>query len=95
MDDELYFLSETSLDAHEWRGVQELAKALNDLEPLAKRARLGEVVAERLVSLGLAEKGRSSSPYAGIGMTTGYRLTELGWKVKERGRFAKRTRGKR
>ena len=62
MDDELYFLSETSLDAHEWRGVQELAKALNDLEPLAKRARLGEVVAERLVSLGLAEKGRSSSP---------------------------------
>lgn len=91
-DEEEWFLAETALDAHEWRGVGQLANALNIMEPLAKRGNLGEVVADRLVSLGLAEKGRSSDRYFAIGMTVGYRLTQLGWRVLDRGRFPRRRR---
>lgn len=86
------FLANTALDAHEWRGVGQLANALGEFEPLAKRGNLGETVAERLVSLGIAEKGPSSSAYAARGMPVGYRLTELGWKLKDRGRYPKRKR---
>lgn len=86
------FLANTALDAHEWRGVRQLANALSDFEPLAKRGNLGEVVAERLVRLGLAEKGPCSDRYASIGMPVGFRLRELGWRVKERGRWPRRRR---
>ena len=91
-EEEEYFLANTALDAHEWRGVGQLANALSDFEPLAKRGNLGEVVADRLVRLGLAEKGPSSDRYASIGMSVGYRLSELGWRVKERGRWPRRRR---
>ena len=77
-----HFLSRVTLDAREWRGVRELAKSLSDFEPLAKRSRLGPIGTNRLVVLGLAEKGfskRYDSP--------GYRLTDLGWKVYKRGRY--------
>lgn len=89
---EEYFLANETLDANEWRGVQQLANALSEFEPLAKRGNLGETVAERLVSLGIAEKGPSSSAYAARGMPVGYRLTELGWKLNDRGRYHKRKR---
>lgn len=85
--DEEYFLANVALDAHEWRGIQQLANALGEFEPLAKRGKLGEAVAERLVKMGLAEKGPCSERYASIGMATGYRLSHLGWKVKGRGRW--------
>lgn len=74
----------TALDAHEWLGVGQFANALSIFEPLAKRGNLGEVVANRLVSLGFAEKGPSSDRYFAIGMKIGGRLSELGWKVKDR-----------
>lgn len=82
-------LNHQALDAHEWRGLQELAKALGDFEPLAKRVRLGQVVVDRLVGLGLAEAGPPPKPYLARGFDIGYRLTELGWKVLDRGRSPK------
>ncbi|WP_139202675.1 hypothetical protein [Rhodopseudomonas pseudopalustris] len=91
-EEEKVFLAETALDAHEWRGVGQLANAIDIFEPLAKRGNLGEVVADRLVSLGLAEKGRSSDRYFAIGMKVGYRLSPLGWKILDRGRFPRRRR---
>ncbi len=75
------FLSSVTLGAHDWRGVRELANALGEFEPLAKRGNLGRIVADRLVVLRLAEKGFSQR-YG----SQGYRLTDLGWKVRERGR---------
>ncbi|WP_145619711.1 hypothetical protein [Nitrospirillum bahiense] len=87
MDDDT-FLNITTLTAHEWRGVEQLANAISEFEPLAKRGNLGVVVAERLVDLRLAEKGPCSPRYAAIGYTEGYRLSDLGWKVKQRGRQA-------
>ena len=74
------FLSSVTLGAHDWRGVRELANALGEFEPLAKRSNLGRIVADRLVVLGLAEKGFSQR-YG----SQGYRLTDLGRKVRERG----------
>lgn len=91
-EDDEYFLANTALDANEWRGVGQLANALHDLEPLAKRGNLGEVVAERLVQMELAESGPTSDRYQSIGMRKGYRLTDLGWKVMDRGRFPRRAR---
>ena len=69
-----------------------LANALDEFEPLAKRGNLGEVVADPLVQIGVAEKGRCSERYVSRGMAIGYRLSQLGWKVKERGRWAGRHR---
>lgn len=85
-DDNQDFLATVSLTAHEWRGVNELANALNDLEPLAKRGNLGQTVVDRLVAIGLAEEGPVDARYAAGGYRTGYRLTDLGRKVRERGR---------
>ncbi len=76
-----HFLSSAALDAHEWLGVCELAKALGEFEPLSKRGNLGPIIANRLVALGLAEKGFSQRYDS-----QGYRLTDLGWKVRDRGR---------
>lgn len=91
-EDEEYFIAHEALDAHEWRGVRELSNALSQFEPLAKRGNLGEVVAERLVRLGLAEKGPCSDRYASIGMPIGYRLSEPGVRVLDRGRYPRRRR---
>lgn len=88
-DDEAY-LANVDLNAHEWRGVGQLANAISEFEPLAKRSKLGEIVAERLVNMGLAEKGPCSDRYASIGYSTGYRLSQLGWKILDRGRYARR-----
>lgn len=85
-DDNQDFLDSISLNANEWRGVNELANAQSDLEPLAKRSNLGQTIADRLVAIGLAEEGPVNTRYAAIGYKTGYRLTDLGWKVRERGR---------
>lgn len=90
MNDDEDYLATVDLDAHEWRGVLQLAEAIGEFEPLAKRGKLGEAVAERLVTDGLAEKGPTSDRYTSIDMPIGYRLSSLGWKVKERGRFARR-----
>ncbi|MDR6101030.1 hypothetical protein QE369_001208 [Agrobacterium larrymoorei] len=89
MADEANFLKTETLDAHEWRGLKELGKALFDFEPLAKRVNLGEVVLKRLISRGLAEEGPTSPAYQGRGMMIGYRQTRLGMLVEERGRYPK------
>ena len=90
MSDDDDFVATVSLDAHEWRGLQDLANALDTFEPLDKRGNLGKTVTDRLVSLGLAEQGSTSSRYQSIGLPTGFRLTTLGWKIKERGRHPHR-----
>jgi hypothetical protein len=83
-------LAELALDAHEWRGVQQLSNAVDALEPLAKRGNLGKIVADRLVALGLAECGPVIERYRTTDSEQGYRLNDLGWKVLERGRYPKR-----
>lgn len=88
------FLANEALSAHQWRGLKDLASALSDMEPLAKRGNLGEVVAEQLVALGLAERGPCIERYAAIGYDIGYRVSELGWKVLDRGRWPKRQPGR-
>jgi hypothetical protein len=89
-DEEEYFLANVALSADEWRGLLQLANAGDKYEPLAKRDKLGEIVAERLVNYGLAEKGPCDARYSSIGMPVGYRLTKLGCRVMERGRHPRR-----
>src|SRR5258705_2336148 len=86
------FLTNTTLDAREWRGVLVLANALMALEPLAERGKLGQKVADRLVVMGLAESGPCSARYDSKHYSIGYRLTDLGRQVKERGRYPKTSR---
>jgi hypothetical protein len=88
MTDDEYFLTHEAVTAHQWRGLKALRAALSEFEPLAKRVGIGEIVAEQLVALRLAEKGPAPARYGG----TGYRLGDLGWKVIERG---SRPKGKR
>lgn len=83
-------LSIIKLDHNEWRGVLQLSNAMSEFEPLAKRARLGAIVAEWLVAMALAETGEVGERYIGLGYQEGYRLTELGWAVLERGRHPRR-----
>jgi hypothetical protein len=88
-ENEAQFLGNISLDGHEWRRLNKLADALSDFEPLAKQSYLGPIVAERLVAMGLAEKGPCLEQYS-RGDEVGYRLSELGWKFLDRGHWPKR-----
>jgi hypothetical protein len=54
---------------------------------LDQRARLGSVIADRLVALGLAEKEEATESYVGLGYQEGYQLAGLGWAMLGRGRF--------
>jgi hypothetical protein len=56
--------------------IRILAAALNEFEPLAKFAGLGQPGIENLIAKGLAEEGRSCRPSVGA---YGYRLTKKGW----------------
>jgi hypothetical protein len=75
-----------TLSWREWRGLLELANARKDFEPLAMRAGVGPVVAERLVAKGLAEMGPSAPRFNREAFPVGYRLTDLGRDFLERGR---------
>jgi hypothetical protein len=78
------FLVTADLTTHEWRGLRELARSFNHFEPLARRIRVGPLIADRLVEMRLAETGPPERPYAKGGK--GYRLTKLGWQIIKRGR---------
>ena len=84
--DDAKVLETLVLDHNELRGLQQLSNATSEFEPLAKRARLGPVIADRLVAMKLAGKGEVSERYFGIGYEVGYKLSELGWAVLDRGR---------
>lgn len=90
--DDAKVLETLVLDHNELRGLQQLSNAMSEFEPLAKRARLGPVIADRLVAMKLAEKGEVSERYIGIGYEVGYKLSELGWAVLDRGRWPRSRR---
>lgn len=79
-------LETLKLTLREWRALGELAKAGTELEPLAMRANIGPIVAERLVSLGLAEMGPSAGRFNREAFPIGYRLSRLGQLFLRRGR---------
>jgi hypothetical protein len=81
------FLENQTLDRYDWIALRDLAKSLNDFEPIEARAKTGDVLAERLVHMGLVETGPCAVRFAARGFRTGYRLTQLGWYVMDQGRF--------
>lgn len=81
------FLQNERLDRYDWIALRDLAKSLNDFEPIEARAKAGDVLAERLVHMGLVERGPCAPRFSATGFRTGYRLTQLGWYVMDRGRF--------
>lgn len=87
---ELDFLQNEILEGNDWNALIELGKALFEFEPLAKRSNLGEKRIKRLLTLGLAEEGPTSSANQGRGIMIGYRQTRLGMLVEGRGRFPKK-----
>ena len=68
-------LYDTPLDRFDWMALRDLAKSQNDFEPIEARAKTGDVMAERLVCIGLAEVGPCSAFYAEKGFRSGYRDT--------------------
>lgn len=91
--DQKDFVENEALDAHEWRGLCELGKAIRDFEPLEKRINLGETVLKRLIKLGLAEEGPTSPANQARKLHIGYRQTYLGMLVQERGQHPRRKNG--
>jgi hypothetical protein len=73
-----------TLDRAEWAALLDLSGSRNHFEPIAARRRTGDLMADRLVRMGLAETGPCSPPFAARGYRTGYRLTQLGWYVLDR-----------
>ena len=67
-----------SLGARDWTALGKLADALNEFEPLAKRPGVGPKTVERLIALGLAERGEPSLTWRHRGYDLGFRLTDLG-----------------
>ena len=80
-----YFLATVTLGPSEWRDLRRLTEARGDYAPLALRPGLNVADADRLVRIGLAEKGPCAWRYAS--RAEGYRLTALGLAVRQRGRF--------
>ena len=93
MNDDDHNLGNEALDRFDWMALRDLAKSLNDFEPIEARAKTGDALAERLVQIGLVETGPCSARYAARGFRSGYRLTPRGWYVLERGQVPSR-RGK-
>jgi hypothetical protein len=83
MDHDEKFLKSARLSEDEWLGLKQLARAVFEFEPLTKWMGLSPNIADRLVRLGLAEIGLSERYGKAFGAC--YRLTELGWKMFERG----------
>jgi hypothetical protein len=86
MIDDDAFLGAVTLTGREWRAVQELSKAYGDFEPLAMRDRVGPIALEKLIEMGLVEKGRTDPRFDRTTFPVGYRLAPRGWKVMKRGR---------
>ncbi|MCB1463133.1 MAG: hypothetical protein KDJ90_12070 [Nitratireductor sp.] len=68
------------LSGSDKRAIRHLQKALNDFEPLAKFAGLGQTGVDNLIVKGLAEQGGSCRPSVA---PIGYRLTKKGWLAAE------------
>jgi len=80
-----YFLATVTLGTSEWRDLTRLPQGTYDYAPLALRSGVNVAQADRLVQIGLAEKGVCAWRYVNQG--EGYRLSTLGTAVRERGRF--------
>lgn len=91
LDDE-DFLAHESLDAREFKAVEEVAyKAPTDPVILAD-LKIGRIVIDRLVAKGLVDKVTPTPPYLARGYDTAYQLSTLGMKVRDRGRHPKKGR---
>jgi hypothetical protein len=86
MIDDDTFLSTVTLSGREWRAILELSKAYGEFEPLAMRSGIGPLALERLMEMGLVEKGRTADRFDRRTFPVGYRLADRGWKVMKRGR---------
>jgi hypothetical protein len=86
MIDDDTFLATVTLSGREWRAVLELSNAYGDFEPLAMRRGIGPIALERLIEMGLVEKGRTPDRFDRKSFPVGYRLADRGWKVMKRGR---------
>ena len=87
---EKIFYENARVDGRQMNAMAKLANALTSFEPLANRPGVGEKTADELVSLGLAERGSCDEPWPSRGYPIGYRLTNLGWLIQERGKFPKK-----
>jgi hypothetical protein len=74
-----------TLGPSEWRDLTRLPEDTRDYAPLALRVGVNVAQADRLVRIGLAEKGLCKWGFAP--QQDGYRLSILGIAVRERGRF--------
>ena len=84
MTEDEYFLATVTLGPSEWRNLMRLFDGTRDFAPLSLRFGVNVAQADRLVQIGLAEKGLSASRCL---QADGYRLSTLGAAVRERGRF--------
>ena len=85
MTEDEYFLATVTLGASEWRNLTQLFQGTRDYAPLSPCFGVNVAQANRLVQIGLLEKGVCASQYAL--QIDGYRLSTLGTAVRERGRF--------
>ena len=63
------------------RGLKTLSLAGRNFEPIAPRG-ISSIVADKLVALGLAQRGECRQRMQELGYETGYRLTMVGWKAR-------------
>jgi DNA-binding HxlR family transcriptional regulator len=68
-----------SLRQHDVKAMKVLRRALSGFVPIAVLPGISQMMAERLVAQGLAEKGKATSP----GGSVGYRLSEVGRRALE------------
>ncbi len=82
----MFNLEWDDLIGHYWKGLDSYRSAFSDFEPTAKHPGVGKTITQKLFELGLLERGENTR-YKDFGHC--YRVTDLGWKVLQRGKKAK------
>lgn len=92
LSDEEYALATLTLTSQQWNALRAMEKTVTDFEPLENLPGVGPLLASQLEELGLVEAGALRDRYKEIGLSHGYKVTNLGWRIVERGRFPRRLR---
>lgn len=90
MTDDEDFLANETLSAVEWNGIREVEYKAPSTPVILADLKLGAVMIDNLVAKGLVEKCAPPTAYAERGYDAAFKLSPLGLKVLERGRYPKR-----
>lgn len=83
---EQFFLDNVPVDGRSFGALNRISQRIGmGCEPTVEVVSVGDGLANQLVALGLLEEGPADDPWPDRGYPHGYKVTQLGWKIIQRG----------